>query len=396
MEALTLGWILAGCFLGTLTGLTPGLHVNNVAMIALAVGWNDFNVAAMVCAMAIVHTFVDFLPSIFLGAPDSDSFQAVLPGHRMLLEGNGFEAIRLTVAGGLFGGIAAIALSPIFAEFALQTFAFLPAIIPFALIAIMLSMAFEEKGNKRKNAAIAMVLSGVVGIIALQGSLQFNEPLLAMVSGFFGAAGLIYSLNEKTAVPKQESLEGSLCVEDVQNGSIIGVACGATVALLPAIGPAQAAFIAKKIRGKSKPREFLVLLGCANTVAMILSFSTLFAVGKARTGAAAAIGEMLAEGAGVPLRLLAAIAIALGFGAIVALAMAKPFLAWLAKTDYRKVNALVLAFVSLLVSAFSGWKGLLVFAVSAAIGVFTIASKTKRSAMMACLMMPTVLIYLTF
>ena len=110
-------WVLLGCFLGTLTGLAPGLHVNSIAVIALAFGWNDFNVAAMVCAMAIVHTFVDFLPSIFLGAPDSDSFQAVLPGHRMLLEGKGFEAVSLTVAGGLFGGMIAIALSPVFYTF---------------------------------------------------------------------------------------------------------------------------------------------------------------------------------------------------------------------------------------------------------------------------------------
>ena len=387
-------WVLLGCFLGTLTGLAPGLHVNSIAVIALAFGWNDFNVAAMVCAMAIVPTFVDSLPSIFLGAPDSDNFQAVLPGHRMLLEGKGFEAVSLTVAGGLFGGMIAIALSPVFSEFALQAFGFLPAIIPFALIAIMLSMAFEEKGNKRKNAAITLLLSGIVGVIALQGSLQFNEPLLAMVSGFFGESGLLYSLKEKTVVPKQDSLEGSLAKEDVRKGSLLGIACGAMVATMPAISTAQAAFIAKKIRGKSGPKEFLVLLGCANTAAMILSFSTLFAVGKARTGAAAAVGEMVGESAGVPLRLLAASAIALGAGAILTLALAKPFLAWLAKADYKKTNALVLAFVAILVFALSGWKGLVVFAASAAVGVFAIASKTKRSAMMACLMMPTVLIYL--
>ena len=64
--------------------------------------------------MAITHTFTDFLPSIFLGAPDEDTALSTLPGHRFLLKGKGYGAVRLTLIGSFFGLLVALALSPIF------------------------------------------------------------------------------------------------------------------------------------------------------------------------------------------------------------------------------------------------------------------------------------------
>ena len=54
-----------------------------------------------IAALAITHTFVDFIPSIFLGCPDTDTELSVLPGHEMLKKGEGYEAIMRTAYGGL-------------------------------------------------------------------------------------------------------------------------------------------------------------------------------------------------------------------------------------------------------------------------------------------------------
>ncbi|MFA5741268.1 MAG: tripartite tricarboxylate transporter permease, partial [Candidatus Izemoplasmatales bacterium] len=100
--------IIIFCFLGIIAGiiagLTPGLHANNIAIIALTSPFFGEDFAAFILSMCIVQTFVDFVPTIFLGAPDTETFEGVLPGHAMLLEGKGMEAICLTV----FGGIIAI------------------------------------------------------------------------------------------------------------------------------------------------------------------------------------------------------------------------------------------------------------------------------------------------
>ena len=54
--------------------------------------------------MAITHTFKNFIPSIFLGCPDTDTELSILPGHELLKKGHGYEAILLTT----YGGLAAI------------------------------------------------------------------------------------------------------------------------------------------------------------------------------------------------------------------------------------------------------------------------------------------------
>src|SRR3989338_7903949 len=119
--------ILIGCFFGIITGLTPGVHVNLVAVLLVSLSgyFLGFTSPIVLCtfivALAVTHTFLDAIPSIFLGAPDADMALNVLPGHRMLLQGMGYEAVKLTVVGSLMALIFTVILIP----FALP---FVPAI----------------------------------------------------------------------------------------------------------------------------------------------------------------------------------------------------------------------------------------------------------------------------
>jgi len=95
--------IFIGFFLGIISGLTPGIHVNNFALVLLAltplfldIGFEPFYIAVMILSNSVTQTFVDIIPSIFLGAPEADTALAVLPGHRLLMEGRGSEAVRLS------------------------------------------------------------------------------------------------------------------------------------------------------------------------------------------------------------------------------------------------------------------------------------------------------------
>lgn len=112
---LLLASALVGCALGIITGLIPGLHVNNVAILLIAIsptllqhGISPVCIAIIIIANAVAHTFLDFIPSIFLGAPEAETALAVLPGHRLLLEGRGIEAIRLSALGSAGSVIVAL------------------------------------------------------------------------------------------------------------------------------------------------------------------------------------------------------------------------------------------------------------------------------------------------
>ncbi len=118
-----------GVMAGVVTGLVPGIHVNNVALfvyvsqtslsgIAFSLfGWAcpsaldiTLMLSALILATAVAHTFVSFVPSVFLGAPSEDTALSILPGHRMLLSGRGYEAVLLAARGCLWGFIASLAL----------------------------------------------------------------------------------------------------------------------------------------------------------------------------------------------------------------------------------------------------------------------------------------------
>ena len=114
-------WLMAsffiGVFLGCMTGLIPGFHVNNVALIALSMsplavgaGIPLSSVAAIIVSMGTVHTFLNYIPSALIGAPDGDTALALLPGHRMLISGHAAQGVAYSARGSQLGLILSIPL----------------------------------------------------------------------------------------------------------------------------------------------------------------------------------------------------------------------------------------------------------------------------------------------
>jgi putative membrane protein len=100
---LILSYAVAGVALGTVTGLVPGLHVNSVAFllvgIAPTLSGPAVAVGAAVISAGIVHTFLSVIPGLVLGVPEAATAAGALPGHRLVLQGYGREAIRLSALG---------------------------------------------------------------------------------------------------------------------------------------------------------------------------------------------------------------------------------------------------------------------------------------------------------
>ncbi len=120
---------LLGAVLGCGTGAAPGIHVNTLCLLltsslgalmpaaASAAIWLGASgddgpvlLACLIVSAAASHSFLDFLPSVFLGAPDEGDSLSTLPGHRLLLQGRGREAVEHAASGALVGGSVATAL----------------------------------------------------------------------------------------------------------------------------------------------------------------------------------------------------------------------------------------------------------------------------------------------
>ena len=109
--------VIIGVVLGAISGITPGVHANTqtvvlrnlqVTLLTLLV---PVALAGAMFAALITHTFVDAIPSTFLGIPDADTSLAVLPAHALCLEGNGEEAVRIAALGSACAMLIAVPLS---------------------------------------------------------------------------------------------------------------------------------------------------------------------------------------------------------------------------------------------------------------------------------------------
>lgn len=111
---VALGFVLGGIALGTVSGLVPGLHANNFALLLAApapqIPGPPLCVGAAMLAAGVTHTFLDVAPALALGVPDTAMAASALPGHRLVIEGRGREALRLSAFG---SGLAVLFAVPL-------------------------------------------------------------------------------------------------------------------------------------------------------------------------------------------------------------------------------------------------------------------------------------------
>lgn len=206
---------VAGSLMGTFTGLVPGIHVNTLAAIMLASypslysivsGFSDPGVAplllsACIISASVVHSFLDFVPSVFIGAPDADDALTMLPGHRLLMDGKGMAAVRAAAVGSAVGSFCAIMLAIpiqyIMLKGAAEIMDDLTLVVVIFVSAIVIFSAEGLKG--RAVAFVLYMVSGALGMVCAMPGMPssgiFGEGtlLFPMLTGLFGIPPLLES-----------------------------------------------------------------------------------------------------------------------------------------------------------------------------------------------------------
>jgi putative membrane protein len=389
--------LLLGIIAGTITGIIPGIHINLVAMLLFASSAfflqyaTPLILATFIVSMSITHTFLDFVPSIFLGAPDEDTALSVLPGHKMLMEGKGYGAVKLTVIGSFFGLLIALALTPFFVATSPLFYPFLVKVMAWLLIAMSVFLIFSEQNKSW--ALIIFLLSGVLGYSALN-FMAIKQALFPLFSGLFGASLLTMSFMQNVKIPKQKIQDVKVEKKEVSRTMGLSIIASSLVSFLPGIGSAQAAVIASAVK-KFNEKTFLVMLGAVNTIVLCLSFVALYTIQKPRSGVAVFVGKFLPAFTHSQLWFLLLAALIAGSIAIfLTLFFAKVFARGLAKLNYKWLCFAILAFIIVLSIVFSGPLSLLVLIPGAAIGIITTLVGVKKIQMMGCLLLPVILGYL--
>ena len=391
--------LLLGCTIGTFTGLTPGIHINLVAILTLSLLPAIYSpqttnyLLIFITAMAITHTFLDFIPAIFLGAPDEDTGLGTLPGHELLLFGQGHHALKLTIIGSTIATISLFLIVPIFLIIIPKIFPFLQRMMAFILIWAIIFLIYSEKESKTK-AILIFILAGFLGLATL--NLDIKQPLLPLLTGLFGTSTIIHSIKSKTIIPKQKIEKLNINKKELIKPTIATILVSPICSFFPGLGSSQAAIIGSEITGKLNREQFLVLLGSINTIVMSISFVTLFLIQKSRTGAAFVISQITTLSTTNLITIFITIILSTILAIPIALTISKLIAKNIHKIPYTKISTTILIFLIIIIFIFSGILGLITLAVATTIGLTCIEFQTRRSFLMGAILIPTIIFYLPF
>jgi len=379
MESIS---FLFGIFIGILSGLIPGLHSNTVIVILSSFDIPNEAMGAIIVAVFSSHLVTSFIPSIFFGIPSDSSVVSVLPGQRMVKEGNGIIALKTVLASILFATLVCIAIF----SFSMDAFSVVySAIKPYiGYILLAFSAVFILISKNRFLTLCIFLLAGILGQFSL--NLKMYDVFLPLFSGFF-AMSAILTYEKGAKIPKQK--DNGVGIE-IFGYALLGVALGFFADLLPGIGaPSQIAMLAT-IAIPMNSLGYLATISSISASEAIFSFSTSASIGKTRMGATELLGKYVSIGDNLLfLLVLFLLSIAISIAIIY---FARKLIGKIAEIDFRKLNILIALYLVAIIFVLNGTNGLIVLALSSALGYTTVKLNVSRTTLMSAIIIPTLLL----
>jgi putative membrane protein len=386
--------VVIGVVLGTISGIIPGVHANTLAGVLLGLQvmllavLGPLALAGTMFAALITHTFVDAIPSTFLGVPDADTSLAVLPAHALCLEGKGEEAVRIAALGSAGAMILAVPLSVL-------CYFLLPAFQPYfdwwIGILLIAAVGYLIVTSEAPGWALAVFsVSGLLGLFALKYSYLGwhaigggSAILMPLLSGLFGISVLVTASRGK--VPEQHFSGIALEDRQVIRCSALGTLAGIAVGWLPGLSTASANGVLASLIGYEKERRgYILATNAANTANAFIGLAALFALSRMRNGVMAALAEL-------PPQSMSALMV------VGVLAACAAFLITISLSRYARLfngldssllNRGVIAFIVILCIILTGPFGIFILILATLTGLVPHFINLPRVYCMGCIMVP--------
>lgn len=405
---------LLGIGIGTITGMTPGIHVNTAGAILFAVSTillsfvsPEFLCVLMV-SMSIAHALLEFIPSMLLGVPEEGTALSVLPGHKMVLEGRSKEAIRIVSIGGFGAIIVTILLLPIFAIVLPPTYELLKPVTWILLLIASIYLIYKVTSTLKGFlwSLLLFILSGILGWIIFQAPLSSGISLMCVFSGLFGISTILFSLNDNSTIPHQNKFY-DLDIDNAKIKSIItGGTTGAILGFLPGFGPAQGSVIAQSASGQpnnddENTTNFLLAISGLNTSDCLFSLIAIYLIGNPRSGIAVYMSYLISEfNLSHLIVFIFASLIAVSLSLALCLKLGDSFSKLMSGIDYRKLSIAVIILQVILLYIFGLYYQApllyltLMLVTSTAMGLLPHYLDVGKSHLMGVLIIPAIIIYM--
>ncbi len=391
--------ILLGCAIGlsagTVSGLLPGIHSNTMASVLLSLQGllagiaGPEGLASALFSALVTHTFLDSIPSTYLGIPDPDTALSVLPAHALCLEGLGEEAVRIAALGSALAVVVGIPLS-------LLCFLLLPPLQPYldwgmGIILTGIAGLLIVTAEAPAWACSVFLVSGLLGIFSFRYSFLAWHPfggtavLLPLLAGLFGFSTLL--LASGAPFPAQRFDGIRIPGRGIASRVLLGAAAGSIVGWLPGLSNATANALVASAGGYDRePRQYILSASAANTVNAFVGLAALYALARTRNGVMVALATQ-----DLPpmssLLLAGCIAGCAAYFLTIRLSRSAGILRGL---GVRRLNLAVMGVVALLTFLLSGPFGLIILCLATAAGVVPPLVNVPRLFLMGAVMVPVI------
>ncbi|ASJ10319.1 hypothetical protein A3L12_02905 [Thermococcus sp. P6] len=378
--------LILGVLGGTVTGLTPALHANTLASILEGVDLplRGLSFVLLIYAMGLTHTFLDAFPSTFFGVPEEGTALAILPAHRLAMEGKGLEVVNISLKASLLAVIFSTALFPLYSALAPH---YNPLMGRIAVVFLALLIILTESGIKKLYALLVFLMAGALGIVSELFPLR--EPFYHLFVGLFGVPVILLSLRNEGRVRAGD--EGiNMETPELVRFSLAGTFFGMLSSMLPAFTPSQAALVGTFFTKGERP--FLTIVFSVNTANFVFGLENFYLTGRTRNGILALMGEHY-----FPISrweflilLVSSFAVA-GLVNLYGLPLSRFVAGLLENFSYRKLNLAVLVLLFTGSFLLDGLLGVLLLGVSSLVGLSAPLLGVKRTACMGVLMLPIII-----
>ncbi len=243
-------YAFAGCVIGTLVGMLPGLGPLAGISLLLPVTFGLSPIIAIVLLAGVYYgaMYGGSTTSILLRIPgEAASVMTCIDGYAMTQNGRAGPALAIAAIGSFVAGtlsvIALMFLAPTLASFALR---FGPPEYTALLMMGLLVLSYMSGGSMLKTLAMAVVglLLGMIGIDVMSGYTRFNFGVVELgdgigivpvAVGLFGLSEILLTAGQATPPPVQKPTlrqlvlsreELRLSVGPIARGSLLGFLIG--------------------------------------------------------------------------------------------------------------------------------------------------------------------------
>lgn len=401
----------SGAAIGIFTGLIPGIHVNTAATILLGSyplmnelisGFADPSVTPVLISCCIMsagatHSFVDFVPSVFIGAPDADESLSLLPGHRLLMQGAGMVAVRSAAIGSLVGALSALALSIPLQWVMMNGLSGYIDYFTTGVILVTLGIIIFGSSNPVL-ATVIVIVTGSMGwainnldippISFIDGG-TFLFPLL---TGLFGIPPLLEKRSQGRSVAQHDRIRRPVGIGPGIKGVITGLVAG----WFPGVTATAGATLTAAFSEERDPARFISMTASIGTVTSVFSIVTLSVSRSGRSGTSMAVKQIIGDSlygfcTETFLCILLSILIGSVIGFFATIGCGKMMSVMTEKIPEELLNNITLALIVTLVLLFTGPFGLVILILSAVVGSIPPYSNLSRVTLSGCLMVPVLL-----